>query len=372
MLLAGAAFGALVALAVRPYSPLRLRVTLPVAGGTALLVTLVVAVLLPPSLSANPKPQYYANGPDIPRALQALQTLRLSATRLDDELDTQLVGLARLVSDPASRQPLDGLPRLTVASDLHTNVLALPALERAANHGPLFFVGDMSDSGSPLEVALVSRIAHAGKPFVYVAGNHDSDTLDRRLARAGAVVLTRRGRLMPDGSYGPLVVREAGLRVAGYNDPLERRSDEGYRDHGGTASPAMQQEFKAWFETVRDEVDVIMVHSPQLAQPVFDELRADPPVTRPLVFLVGHTHIARLDRIGSVTVVNGGTVGGGGAANVEDGSPIGIAAMTYRLRPDFAPLAVDLVQIDPGTGSATANRTRLDTEPPVVDGDAGA
>jgi predicted phosphodiesterase len=370
MLFSGVAFGSLVALAVRPYSPLRLRVTLPVAGGTALLVTLATALLLPPSLSANPKPQYYANGPDIPRALQALQTLRLSATRLDDELDTQLVGLARLVSDPASRAPLDGLPRLIVASDLHTNVLALPALERAVNRGPLFFVGDLSDSGSPLETELVARIAHAGKPFVYVAGNHDSDTLDRRLARAGAVVLTRRGRLMADGSYGPRVVRAAGMRVAGYDDPLERRSDESYRDHGGTVSVEQQAAFQAWFGTVRDRVDAVMVHNPALAQFVFDELRVDPP-TKPLVFFVGHTHHGRLDRLGNhsqVTVINGGTVGGGGAANVEDGSPIGIAAMTYRVRPDFAPVAVDLVQIDPGTGSATANRTRLDVEAPVEDG----
>jgi predicted phosphodiesterase len=362
-LVVGFALGALVALAARPYSPLRLRVTLPVAGGTALLATLLVAFLLPPSLSTNPKPQYYANGPDIPRALQALQTLRLSATRLDDELDTQLVGLARLVSDPASRQPLDGLPRLTVASDLHTNVLAIPALERAVNRGPLFFVGDLSDSGSPLEADLIGRIAHAGRPFVYVAGNHDSDTLDRRLANAGAVVLTRRGRLRADGSYGPVVVKEAGLRVAGYDDPLERRSDEGYRDHGGTPSVQQQAAFQTWFHTVRDKVDAIMVHNPAVAQLAFDELRADPPTTTPLVFFVGHTHHARLDRIGSVTVINGGTVGGGGAANVEDGSPIGIAAMTYRRDPDFSPLAVDLVQIDPGTGSATANRTRLDTEP---------
>jgi predicted phosphodiesterase len=367
MLLVATAFGSLVALAVRPYSPLRLRVTLPVAGGTALLATLLTALLLPPSLSANPKPQYYANGPDIPRALQALQTLRLSATRLDDELDTQLVGLARLVSDPASRTPLDGLPRLTVASDLHTNVLALPALERAANNGPLFFVGDLSDSGSPLETQLVARIAHAGKPFVYVPGNHDSDTLDRRLAEAGAVVLTRRGRLMADGTYGALVVREAGMRVAGYDDPLQRRSDEAYRDHGGTVSPQQQADFQAWFQTVRDKVDAVMVHNPQLAQLVFDQLRVEPP-RRPLVFFVGHTHHAQLDRLGNhsqVTVINGGTVGGGGAANVEDGSPIGIAAMTYRLRPEFAPVAVDLVQIDPGTGSATANRTRLDVEAPA-------
>jgi predicted phosphodiesterase len=369
VLLAGFALGALVALALRPYVPLRLRVMLPVAGGTALITTVAVALLLPPSLSANPKPEYYANGPDIPRAVQALQTLRLTATRLDDELDSQLVGLARLVADPASRKPLDGLPRITVASDLHTNVLALPALERAADGGPLFFVGDMSDSGSPLETELVARIAHAGDPFVYVPGNHDSDTLDLRLARAGAVVLTRQGRLRADGSHGPVVVRAAGLRIAGYDDPLERRSADGYRDNGGSVTPLQQAAFQAWFHTVRDKVDAILVHSPQLAQFVFDELRTDPP-TEPLVFFVGHTHKAKLDRIGAVAVINGGTVGGGGAANVEDESPIGMAALTYGLRPEFAPLAVDLVEIDPGNGSATANRTRLDSAPPE-DGEDG-
>ena len=174
---------------------------------------------------------------------------------------------------------------------------------------------------------------------------------------------------MPDGSYGPVVVKEAGLRVAGYDDPLERRSDESYRDNGATPSVQQQAAFQGWFHTVSDKVDAIMVHNPAVAQLVFDELRADPPTTTPLVFFVGHTHHARLDRIGSVTVINGGTVGGGGAANVEDGSSIGIAAMTYRIRPEFSPLAVDLVQIDPGTGSATANRTRLDTEPTEEESD---
>jgi predicted phosphodiesterase len=209
----------------------------------------------------------------------------------------------------------------------------------------------------------VQRIAHAGRPFVFVPGNHDSDTLNRRLARAGAIDLTRRGQLRGDGTYGPKIVEAAGMRVAGYDDPLMRLSAERYRDHGGSASVQQQLDFFSWFQETVDHVDAIMVHSPQLAQLALDELRRSPP-ERPLIIFVGHTHRQGLERIGGATVVNGGTAGGGGAANIEDNSPIGIAAMTYRERPDFAPLAADLVTIDPGTGSATANRTRLDTPPP--------
>ena len=92
-------------------------------------------------------PQYYAYGADIPRALDAVAAVRRSGDTLDQELDAQLVGLARLVTDPAGRTPVEGRPRITIASDLHNNVITLPILERAAGDGPVFFAGDLSDRG---------------------------------------------------------------------------------------------------------------------------------------------------------------------------------------------------------------------------------
>ena len=49
-----------------------------------------------------------------------------------------------------------------------------------------------------------------------------------RLAKAGAIVLTRRGQLLPDGRYGDRVVRVGGMRVAGYDDPYMRRAGRRY------------------------------------------------------------------------------------------------------------------------------------------------
>ena len=112
------------------------------------------------------------------------------AEALDQELDAQLVGLARLVNAPAGRTPVEGSPRVTIASDLHNNVISLPILERTAGDGPVFFPGDLSDRGSPLETALVARVAEIGRPFVFVTGNHDSDRSAQELADDGAVVLT--------------------------------------------------------------------------------------------------------------------------------------------------------------------------------------
>jgi len=367
-LLGGLALGGLVALAVRSRSGPRVRWLLACAGVTALACTAAVALLLPPRGPLD-RPQYFAHGADIPQALRALEDASRSSQNLGEELDAQLVGLARLVVAPAGHPPADGTPRLTLASDVHNNVLVLPALRRAANGGPLFLAGDLTDRGSSLETAVTRAVVRTGDPLVFVAGNHDSTRLERALARAGAIVLTRRGRLHGDGTLGPRIVRVRGLRVAGYDDPFLRRP--------GVAAaldphPSAQQQaaFDAWLRSVQRDVDVVMVHEPALVAQALARLAERPP-SHPLVFLVGHTHVQDLRTGGNVVVLNAGTAGGGGTGNLTEHQPIGVAVLLYALQPRFDPLAVDLVTIDPGSGDATASRRQLDLAGRLPDAGAG-
>jgi predicted phosphodiesterase len=357
-------FGMLVALAVRGGRGPRLRVTLATAGVTALAVGVALVVLLPPRSNVD-SPQYYANGSEVPAALRTLQSFGASAKTLDDEIDQQLIGIARLVSSPAGRVPVEQLPRLTVASDLHNNVLALPALERAARGGPLFFVGDLTDKGSAIEQSLALRIVRAGSPLVFISGNHDSDVLERKLARAGAIVLTRDGRLSGDGrTDGALVTEVRGLRVAGYDDPLKRLARDGYRDNGAVPTVEQQEHFASWLQARRGLADIVLVHEPALAQLAVDVLHDTPP-TKPLVILEGHTHKSSIEHRGNLTILNGGSVGGGGTGNLTELSgDIGLARLTYSRLPAFAPAAADIIDIDPSDGEARARRVRLDAPAP--------
>jgi hypothetical protein len=63
-----------------------------------------------------------------------------------------------------------------------------------------------------------------------------------------------------------------------------------------------------------------------------------------------------------VTVINGGSVGAGGTGNLGEATNLGIARFVFTLKPSFQPLAADIVSIDPGTGSSSARRERLDPE----------
>jgi predicted phosphodiesterase len=361
LLVAAAALGlgALVALALRGTSRYGPAAKLGCAAATAVLAAGAVALLLPPREPVE-NPDYYANGSAIPVALQAAQDATRSAGAIRQDLDDQLLNLARLISIPRERPDLRPLPRLTLASDLHNNLLALPALERAARGRPLFFAGDLTTSGIPLEAALTREVARAGRPFVFVSGNHDSDTLARALARSGAIVLTQRGRLLPDGGHGATVVRAGDLRVAGYSDPFERRRTDGYRAlREPDVTERQQRAFWDWLRPLVGRIDAVMVHSPALAARALDELRASPPPA-PLVFLTGHTHEQELVDSGRVTVLNGGTIGGGGAGNFHENQPYGLAILTYESQPSFEPLAADLVRIDAPDGSANAERRLLE------------
>jgi predicted phosphodiesterase len=350
-ILSGVALGALVARVVRGG-------WIPVAA-TGVLIAVGLVVLLPPR-GALDHPQYYAYGPDIPRALDAIESVERSSKVLDEELDAQLVGLARLVVDPGRRRTLAGLPSVTIASDLHNNVLALSNLEAVVKGGPLLFPGDLTDRGSPLETSLVERVARLGHPLVFVSGNHDSDSLEMTLARDGAIVLTQDGQLRRDGSLGPEIVTVRGLKIAGYSDPFERRAGQDFADRFDKGpTPAMQDAFTAWLRPLLGRVDVILVHEPALIAPALATLADDPP-SRPVVFVVGHTHHADVERQPAVTVINGGSVGAGGTGNLTENTPLGLARLIYTIKPGFQPLAADLVTIDPASGSASARRERLD------------
>ena len=358
--LCGLALGLLTAFAIRSTVP-RLRWTSSLAVLTTVGIGVAMVVLIPPRGPID-DPQYYAHGPDIPRALEAVEAARRTSGVLDQELDAQLVGLARLVIDPGNRRSLANQPVITVASDLHNNIVGVDVLERAANRGPVFFPGDLTDRGSPIETQLVRRVVRTGHPFVFVSGNHDSDLLSQELADAGAVVLTRRGRLKHDGTFGPIINRVDGLRVAGYDDPFERRSDESFRDrYDNTPDPNQQDEFLSWLRPLLGQVDVVMVHEPALIAPALQVLRDRPPA-RPLVFVVGHTHKAEIDQQPGVTVINGGSIGAGGTGNLTESTPLGMARFVFTLKPSFQPLAADIVSIDPGTGSSSARRVRLDAQ----------
>ena len=258
-----------------------------------------------------------------------------------------------------------------LASDLHANTLALPVLERYSRGLPLFMPGDFSVNGSRLESELLEGIEQAGRPVVMTSGNHDSQALMRGFAARGAVVLTRRGRLGAGGeATGSAVVSVAGLRVAGFEDPLAFGGEDfpsGVRaglsftdfEDGDERFREAADTYWRWWQELPERPEVLLVHQAALARDLAARIADAEPGAAALAILTGHTHAQRVDLIGSVTVVDSGSVGAGGpfGAGKDD---IGLAVLHFSEGPGRLRSA-DLASIDPRNGSAQARRVIVDT-----------
>jgi predicted phosphodiesterase len=302
------------------------------------------------------RPTFYAQGRELPRLLSLSEELLTAGESYTESYEQALAGLANLVAFASNRDPIPGDTRSAlVASDLHSNSLVLPVIEEYAQGQPIFFVGDFTLLGTSYERRLASEIARLGDPVVAVSGNHDSRPFMLALAEAGAIVLTRDGRLRPDGSTGgDSVVDVAGLKVAGYDDPLEGAGETitgRPLELTGDAFNEAAEAFVAWFDGLEEKPDAVMVHQHGLAHALLASRPEDSEAG--LLILTGHDHEQHVEQRGSALLIDGGTVGAGGPFAIGE-QPVGLIEL--RLTADGRVRAVDLIEVEPLSGEATAHR----------------
>ena len=330
------------------------------AGLTAAACTIAVCALMlrSPDYGVFRQPTFYAHGGDLPRLLELSDRLTSAGDSYRSSYQQALSGLDTLVAAAAGDRTPSVRRSFMVASDIHANWLTLPAFARYADHRPVFLVGDFALQGTPIEASIAKRAARVGHPTVVVSGNHDSPVVMRRLAQAGAIVLTHTGRMAGDGSVtGPVVISVDGLQVAGYEDPLAAQAgDFGHRlDLTPTELADETATVETWFDALTVRPDIVLVHDFRVAAALRVHVASES--GPPLMILTGHDHRQHVDRTGDVVEVDGGTLGAGGVFAVGH-APAGFAQV--HLTADGWPAAVDLISADPISGDASARRIAID------------
>lgn len=316
------------------------------------------------------RPRFYANGAELLQLLDVATSADERADQYRSKVQGTLVRLSSLLSDSdlgsGGFAEVDGGRRALLASDLHANGLVIDSLERLAQGDlPIFFVGDFGHQGSEAEIKVVApQLARLGSRVIAVSGNHDSRGLMERLAEVGVTVLTTEGRLEPDGGVtDQRVIDVGGMLVAGFSDPLEWQGDKAddperifsfsELDDGDERRAEAEDALVGWFDGLPRRPDIVLVHQNGLAQHLAETLAARPG-DEELIILTGHDHKQHVDRHGGVVVVDAGSVGAGGVLGIGD-ERVGLgdlhfAASLPRL------VAVDLIEAEPFTGGASAQR----------------
>jgi predicted phosphodiesterase len=324
-------------------------------------------------------PSYFGRGAELSQLLAFLER-----QRDNDRYRTTFEGALSNFSAYLSDAPRAGdEPGRTVlfGSDVHNNALILPALGRFSDGEPVLLAGDFGHQGNEAEARLIApRIAALSGDVVAVSGNHDSTGLMRALADEGVTVLGGGGRLGPDGEYGGNALAPVGnLTVAGFPDPLEWQGDDPDSpertfsfpelDDGDALEEQAKAELVTRFEALFRKPDIVLVHQNALAQHLAAEL-ASGGYDRPLTIITGHNHYQHVDRHSeNVTVVNAGTLGAGGVLRAGQ-EPAGLGQLHLQ-GPEARLQSVDLIEIEPFSGQAQAERVVIESVCPSDELDDG-
>ena len=316
-------------------------------------------------------PSFYGRGTELAQLLDFFES-QAGDERYTSSFEGALTNFSAYLSD-TPRAGEEASTGVLFGSDLHNNGLVLPALARFAENRPVLLVGDFGHEGNEAEArALAPRIADLGDEVIAVSGNHDSEGMMDALIESGVTVLGEDGPIDPDGTEsGDPIIEVGDLTIAGYPDPLEwEGSDPGsperifsfaQMEDGEALYEQAQEDLVAWFRALPEEPDVVLVHQNGLAQNLAAVLDEEG-YSRPLTIVTGHNHYQRIDRLGSITIVNAGTLGAGGFLRVGQES-VGLGQMYLAGSPPEVQ-SVDLIQVEPVSGQAQADRVVLDVACP--------
>ena len=216
-------------------------------------------------------------------------------------------------------------------SDIHNNTAAVAYVHDLVERFHIDFVidtGDLSDYGSAVESQLSTGIGKLGVPYLFVAGNHDSQ------ATVAAVRKNANAKIL-DGV--PLTVD--GLTVLGLPDPSSARAGVGSVDTSDAAIDAAASRLDDDYVRSKVPPEIVCVHNPR------DDANI---LGRAPVILCGHLHRAYIETSGNSVVCNAGTTGGAGLRYLDrrEGVPLSAAVLTFSMPPHPHLVAIDQVALD--------------------------
>jgi len=238
--------------------------------------------------------------------------------------------------------------RILHVSDLHNNPAGLSFIKEVRRQFHISVIvdtGDLTDFGSPPETAIVQELGKMGCPYVFVAGNHDSQAVIMALSRLKNITILN----------GQLATVE-GFTFLGLPNPAASRTTVGNVDTTPQELQAGSDLLLADLRALRESPDIVAIHNPEEARPIWG--------MAPLV-LTGHLHRYYVDiekgqdappaepssqRAKSASIApryetvvcNAGTTGAAGLRYFEreQGVPFSCAVLTFhRKKTDSAPPA---------------------------------
>ncbi len=206
---------------------------------------------------------------------------------------TNLYSLFQRVDSLQAMAPGDGEIKVLHVSDIHNNPAAFEFIDQVVKTFGVSLIidsGDLSDFGTPLEAASLSRVKNLGVPYLITPGNHETLSIIRELKETPNVIVL-------DGK----VVEIAGLKIAGIDDPSSLSHN---------LNPPEQAKIDEFIKRLRAVIgefgqnpDLVAAHHPKVAGAFWGQVP---------VVLTGHDHQYKIKVKNNSVFIDAGTSGASG------------------------------------------------------------
>ncbi|MFA6001187.1 MAG: metallophosphoesterase [Thermoleophilia bacterium] len=223
--------------------------------------------------------------------------------------------------------PEDDTIRVVHVSDMHSSSAAARLVKQTVDLYQADFVidtGDLTNLGNPFEAGYPSTYLPLTKPYVWVAGNHDTPTITETMRGINGVTVL-------DSQFADI----DGVRIGGFPDPASLNLSPKPSSDAQMAADAAR--ILKIVESQNPGPFIVAVHDPKQAALL---------VGRVPVVLNGHTHKEAITVKDKTVFLDAGTTGGGGfrSFNGNAESPTSLQVLYIRKNP-LKLMAVDSISI---------------------------
>jgi predicted phosphodiesterase len=257
-------------------------------------------------------------------------------------LGDQVAELYAVATSDGGNTPAEGEVRILHVSDIHSNPLGLEVTKQLAERFKVQAVldtGDLTSFGLPIEGRLGELVGQVPVPYLFVPGNHDSNT---NRATLGAVKNVQ----LLEGTVADV----GGVRILGVADPTFTASNE---MNTAQAEGIKRLRAPAVAEAVEaNSPDVLAVHDPVLGEASGGHV--------PLI-VAGHIHKHTAARHQGTLVLTVGSTGatGLGSLTVDTGRSYDAEVLRFV---DRRLVSVDRVELRGVGGNFRVERTLVGPE----------
>jgi len=247
-------------------------------------------------------PEYYGALEAAPWMMGLAEQAFIKLDTLSQQLEIMAENFYLLFEKVNSLEALssaEGTIKVLHVSDYHNNTAALKFVSQVVRSFNVDFVidtGDFTDYATPIEAQLLEYLKDIPVPYIYIAGNHDSPAIIKKLKQFPQVQVISEG-----------IVNIKGLNVLGLHDPASLDNNI-VPPNIEMIGQYQDKLLSLWQESADKPIHIAAVHNYKIGKVLVGKVP---------VIMHGHDHEFKVYQEGSTLVIDAGTTGAAGIRGLQ-------------------------------------------------------